>query len=410
MRSNAGYASTASGTVNRQRLYLASCVSLVAIALTFAIRGDILEELSRDFRLSKEQLGWIAGAAFWGFTLSIFTGGQLCDLMGLGRLMGLAFAGHALGVLIFIFAGGFWQLWLGTLILGLANGFIEGAVNPLIATVYPDQKTEKLNALHAWFPGGIVLGGLLAYGLTNMKAGWQMKMSMILAPTLIYGLTLLGQRFPVTERVQHGISSRQMYQQTLRPAFLVWVLCMLMTASTELGPNQWIPSILTSTAHLPGILVLAWINGIMAVGRMLAGPIVRRLSPILLLILAACLSTVGLLWLSLAAAPLSTFVAATVYAAGICYFWPTMLGVTSERFPAGGALLLAIMGGAGNFSVALVLPVMGRIYDARGPNVVLKYAAVLPLVLIAIFICIWLYDRTKGGYQVMKLAPDSSGE
>ncbi|MCI0625104.1 MAG: MFS transporter, partial [Acidobacteria bacterium] len=102
--------------------------------------------------------------------------------------------------------------------------------------------------------------------------------------------------------------------------------------------------------------------------------------------------------------------AATVYAAGICYFWPTMLGVTSERFPAGGALLLAIMGGAGNFSVALVLPVMGRIYDARGPNVVLKYAAVLPLVLIAIFICIWLYDRTKGGYQVMKLAPDSSGE
>ncbi|MFN8006895.1 MAG: MFS transporter [Terriglobia bacterium] len=363
---------------NRNRLYVASCFSMVTLALTFTVRGDILEDLSRQFHLNKEQLGLISGAAFWGFTVSIFTGGQLCDVLGMGRLMTLAFIGHAVGTLSIIMATGFWQLWAGTLILGLANGFVEGAVNPLIASVYPEHKTEKLNALHAWFPGGILLGGLVVYGFTAMNFNWQAKMLLLLVPTIIYGALLVGQRFPLTERVRHGIPAREMYKQALRPQFLVWVFCMLLTASTELGPNQWIPNILTTTAHLPGILVLAWINGIMTAGRLFAGPLVKRLSPIALLIAAAFFSAVGLFGLSASRSPLPTFVTATVFAVGICYFWPTMLGVTSERFPAGGALLLAIMGGAGNLSVALVLPIMGRIYDARGPEIVLREIILLP--------------------------------
>ncbi|MCI0624964.1 MAG: MFS transporter [Acidobacteria bacterium] len=392
------------GTEQHNRLYQASCVSLVVIAFTFAIRGDILGELSHVFHLNKEQLGWVAGAAFWGFTLSIFMGGQLCDQLGMGKLLGLAFVGHIAGVLLTIFATGFWHLWTGTLIIGLANGLVESAINPLIATVYPEQKTERLNTLHAWFPGGILLGGLLTFGLTQLNLHWQIKMAVILIPTLIYGLMLLGQKFPPTERVQHGVSTATMYKESLRPQFLVWVFCMLLTASTELGPNQWIPNILTTTAHLPGILVLAWINGIMTVGRLFAGPIVRLLSPITLLIVAAGLSAFGLFGLSWADSAVPTLVAATVFAIGICYFWPTMLGVTSERFPAGGALLLAIMGGAGNLSVALVLPLMGKIYDAKGPELALRYIVALPLTLLVIFGAIWLYDHSKGGYKVAKLA------
>ena len=383
---------------------------MVALALTFTVRGDILEDLSRQFQLNKEQLGLISGAAFWGFTLAIFTGGQLCDVLGMGRLMALGFMGHTIGTLSIILAGGFWQLWFGTLILGLANGFVEGAINPLISSVYPEQKTEKLNALHAWFPGGILLGGIVTYGLTEMNSSWQAKMVLILIPTMIYGLLLRGQRFPLTERVQYGIPVREMYKQAVRPQFLVWIFCMFLTASTELGPNQWIPNILTSTAHLPGILVLAWINGIMAAGRLFAGSLVKRLSPIALLIAAACFSAIGLLGLSLARSPLPTFITATVFAVGICYFWPTMLGVTSERFPVGGALLLAIIGGAGNLSVAVVLPIMGRIYDARGPEVVLRDVVLLPLILIAVFSAIWLHDRSKGGYRIMKLSPNISDE
>ena len=383
---------------------------MVTLALTFTVRGDILEDLSRQFQLNKEQLGLISGAAFWGFVLAIFTGGQLCDVLGMGRLMSLAFVGHLVGTLSIILAGGFWPLWVGTLILGLANGFVEGAINPLISSAYPEQKTEKLNALHAWFPGGILLGGVVVYGMTEMNFNWQVKMVLILIPTLTYGLMLRGQRFPLTERVQHGIPVRVMYKQALRPQFLVWVFCMFLTASTELGPNQWIPNILTTTAHLPGILVLAWINGIMTAGRLFAGSVVKRLSPIALLIAAACLSAIGLLGLSVSRSPVPTFVTATVFAVGICYFWPTMLGVTSERFPAGGALLLAIIGGAGNLSVAVVLPIMGRIYDAHGPEVVLRDVVLLPLILIAVFSAIWLHDRSKGGYRIMKLSPNISEE
>jgi len=389
---------------NRRRLYLASCFALITIALSFAIRGDILSQLSQHFQLNNEQLGWVAGAAFWGFTLSIFIGGQLCDLVGLGRLLMLAFLGHVVGVLMTIFSQGFWVLWLGTLLIGLANGLVEAAVNPLIATVYPEKKTEKLNALHAWFPGGIVIAGLAAVGMTALNFNWQIKMTLVLVPAFIYGLLLLGQQFPPTERVQHGVSTINMYRQALQPRFLIWVFCMLLTASTELGPNQWIPTILTQTAHLQGILVLAWINGIMACGRLLAGPVVRLLTPIALLSLAACLAAAGLLLLSAAASPISAFLASTLFAIGICYFWPTMLGVAAERFPSGGALLLAILGGAGNLSVALVLPLMGRIYDQHGPEVALKSVVVLPLLLIVIFTLIWLNDKARGGYKVISLA------
>jgi MFS family permease len=392
---------------NRSRLYLASCFALITIALTFAIRGDILGQLSQDFQISNEQLGWIAGAAFWGFTISILIGGQLCDLVGLGRLLGLAFLGHMGGVLLTILSGGFWTLWMGTLFIGLANGLVEAAINPLIATVYPEQKTEKLNALHAWFPGGIVIAGLAAVGMTALHLNWQIKMAFVLVPGIIYGVLLLGQKFPPTERVQQGVSTAEMYRQAVQPGFLIWVFCMLLTASTELGPNQWIPTILTQTAHLQGILVLAWINGIMACGRLFAGPMVRLLTPMVLLIVAACLSALGLLGLSAATSPVSVFVAATLFAVGICYFWPTMLGVAAERFPSGGALLLAILGGAGNLSVALTLPLMGRIYDRHGPEVALKSVIVLPLVLIVIFTLIWLRDRSRGGYKVIKLSSNS---
>jgi MFS family permease len=302
------------------------------------------------------------------------------------------------------------MLFAGTLAIGLANGFVEAAVNPLTATIYADRKTEKLNALHVWFPGGIVIGGLAAYALTQGQLNWQVKMAVILIPTVTYGLLFRGQKFPPTERVQHGVTTSGMYREALRPLFLIWVFCMLLTAATELGPNQWIPDILTKTAGLQGILVLVWINGLMAVGRMLAGPLVHRLSPVGLLIGSAAISAVGLFWLSAASTPAGAFGAATVFAVGIMYFWPTMLGVTSERFPAGGALLLAIVGGAGMLSVSLILPIMGRIYDAQGPATALRYVVILPVILIAIFGAVWLYDRARGGYKVVKLAPEQHPE
>jgi fucose permease len=398
---------TASGSVpphNAARLFAGSSLAMVVIGLTFAIRGDIIGDLGGQFQLTHEQLGWIAGAAFWGYVLSILIAGQLCDLLGMGRLLGLACVGHCAGILLTILASGFWSLWVATLGIGIANALLEAAINPLVATVYPQQKTQKLNAVHAWFPWGIVIGGLLAFALTRLHMGWQIKMAVVLVPTLGYGFIYFGQRFPVTERIQHGVRTVEMYREALRPRFLILLCCMLLTASTELGPNQWIPDILTKTAHFPGILVLAWINSIMAIGRMLAVPVVRRLAPVGLLLTASLLSALGLFALSMTSSGMGALIASTVFALGVCYFWPTMLGITSEWFPAGGALLLAIIGGAGNLSVALILPLMGRVYDREGSQLALRYVAVLPAVLIVIFGVIWTLDRVKGGHQTVQLA------
>ena len=422
----------------RQHLFVASCIALIATAMTFAIRADIMGALEGQFALDKTQLGWIAGAAFWGFALSIVIGGPLCDALGMGRLLFLAFLCHAGGVALTIWAPGFALLFTGTLALGLGNGLVEAVINPLVATVYPDAKTAKLNALHAWFPGGIVIGGLVAFALSKAAPAlhlgpatlWQVKMATIWVPTLIYGLLFIGRKFPKTERVASGVPTSHMFREALRPLFIVWIFSMLLTASTELVPNQWIPNILTSA--IPGIaaasiLVLVWINGVMAVGRMFAGPIVHKLSPTGLLIGSACFSLVGLLWLSFVHSSAVAFAAATVFAVGICYFWPTMLGVTSERFPKGGALLLGMMGAAGNLSVAIGQPIAGKIQDqyiaqamggavpatgatpaamAFGGAMALRYITILPLLLIVIFTIIYLRDRARGGYKIVKLGQE----
>lgn len=390
--------------MNQRRLFIASCIALVATAMTFAIRGDILEPLRGQFGLNNEQVGEVAGIAFLGFTVSIFIGGPLCDAVGMGRLLALAFICHVLGVLMMIFAPGYWVLWSGSLIGGLGNGLVEAAVNPLVATVYSDDKTNKLNALHVWFPGGIVIGGLVAYLLSGVGASWQVKWSMILIPTLIYGALFLGQKFPATERVQSGVSTGDMFKEVLQPLFLVLAFCMLLTASTELGPNQWIPDVLNPAVGGLGIVVLVWINGLMAVGRYFAGPIVHRLSPIGLLIASSIFSAVGLFLLSSVQSAASAFVAATIFAIGVCFFWPTMLGVTSERFPKGGAFLLALMGAIGNLAVFRILPIMGGIKDQYGPFMAFRYVAILPVVLVVIFGAIYLRDKATGGYKAVKLS------
>ncbi len=191
----------------RRRLFVASCMALIATAVTFAIRGDILGDLRAAFSLSNEDLGKAAGAWAYGFTLSIFIGGQLVDLLGMKRIALFAFLMHVLGVALTIFATGFWMLFAGTLCVGLGNGLVEAFINPLTATIYLDRKTEKLNLLHVWFPGGIVIGGLVSYLLTMVHAGWQVKMGFILVPTILYGVLFLGQEFPATERVQQGVST-----------------------------------------------------------------------------------------------------------------------------------------------------------------------------------------------------------
>jgi len=351
--------------MNKERLFVGSCFGLVATAVCFAVVGAIMGVLKEKFVLSNEQVGYIGGAAIWGFTVSIFILGPLCDVLGMRNLLRFAVLCHAAGALLMIFARDFWMLFSGALILSLGNGTIEAVCNPLIATLYPDQKTQKFNKFHVWFPGGIVIGAVASFVLD--KAGftaWQLKLGLILVPTVIYGVLFIGQKFPATERVQSGISFGGMVQGALlRPLFLILLLCMCITASLELGPGRWVPAVLEA-GGIAGILVLAYINGLMAVLRFCAGPVVHRLSPTGILVSSAILAGIGLYWFSFAETTVMAFASATVFALGVCYFWPTMLGVTSERVPKSGALGLGLMGGMGMLIVGLVTaPQMGHIAD-----------------------------------------------
>jgi MFS family permease len=354
----------------QSRLFLGSCMSLIATSVAFAVLADILASLKAEFILTNYEVGLIAGASTWGFTVSIFILGPLVDAIGMKRIAWLAFAGHLVGVLVMIFASGFWSLFWGALILAVGNGTVEAFGNPLVATIYPDKKTLKLNQFHVWFPGGIVIGGLVCFALSKLGIlSWQLRLGVILIPTFIYGYLFLGQKFPPTERVQSGLSFKDMVKGTLfRPLFLLLFFAMMLTASMELGPNRWIPSILEA-GGIPGILILVWISGLMAVLRFFAGPVIKRLSPTGLLLTSAILAGIGLFALSYSENIITAFIAATVFALGVCYFWPTMLGVTSERVPRGGAMALALMGGIGMLIVGLIAtPQMGKIADNFLPD------------------------------------------
>jgi MFS family permease len=420
--------------------------------MSFAIRGDaLIAALGEQFKLDNVQIGVIVGTAFWGFTLSQVIGGPLCDVLGMGRLLILAFIGHAVGIVMTIVAADYWMLFFSTLAFGLANGFVEAACNPLIATLYPDQKIKKLNQFHVWFPGGIVIGSVVSYLVTHFKLGgdasYKIAMATMFLPLAIYGFMFLGKKFPATERAASGVSMGAMFKECLRPMFLLFVFCMLLTAATELGTTTWLSNILTRTTGTEGIAFVGWIFGLMALGRMFAGPIVHRVSPIGVLIGSSVFSIIGLYLISTATAAPSAFIGATVFAIGVCFFWPTMLGVVSERFPKTGALGLGIMGGAGMLSVSIILPIIGRTYDsattaaaggkaaaeamkaaATGPNATdqakaawlaaqstggqqaLQMLVYLPIVLAVIFTAIYMYDKARGGYQEEVLVQHQDAE
>jgi MFS family permease len=347
--------------ISPTRLFGASCVALVTTAMSFALRAAAAESWALQFHLSNERLGWINGTAFWGFTLSIIFGGMLCDTLGLGRIIGLAFACHLAGILLTVVAWNYWSLYAATLLTGIGNGSVEAAANPMIPTLFPATRTVKLNRFHSWYNIGVVVGGLCALGLGHFGLGWRLQFATMLAPLAAYGLWFSRESFPRTERVQQGISGAAMFSACLNPWFLLMIVCMLFTAATELGPTQWIPLIL-SHAGVSGVLVLVWISGVMAVGRQFAATAVNRLYPLGTLLLSSILSGAGLYAMSRATGNV-LFVDATVFALGVCFFWPTMLGYVSETFPETGAAGFAVMGGAGLLSVSFVLPMMGRIFD-----------------------------------------------
>ena len=353
-------------TIKKTQLFNASCVALVVTALAFATRGSFVEGIwAGEFNLTNTQVGWIVGTAFWGFTLAMIFGGPLVDIIGLGRIIAIAFFCHITGIVLTIVATGFWTLFISTLFIGIANGSVEAACNPLITSMYTDEKTRRLNRFHAWFPTGIVIGGLVVYLFNKIGLNdWRWAMGMMLIPTLIYGYMFLNKKFPATERVVSGFSYKDMLKACISPLFLFMAFCMILTAATELGTNQWIAALLRNVSDNP-ILLLVWISGIMALARQFGGTFVHNTKSTVILLFSAILAFIGLILMGYTTGAVMVFASAGIFALGIAFFWPTMLGFVSENIPQSGALGLAIMGGIGFLGGAIAQPALGAIFDSQ---------------------------------------------
>ena len=414
--------------MNRNRLFIASCIALVTTSMFFSIRGDAADALAADFQLDKEQLGFIFQPAFYGFTLSILIGGSLVDLFGMRRLLTMSGIFYILAILAIVFVpfpdgpiGSIFgnpitlTLWFAMLALGVAQGLVEGVINPLCSTLYPEEKTHRMNVLHAWWPGGLIVGGLLAYLVTVVMGlgesasaetatlGWRIKLMTIPVVALAYLLLIWGQEFPASERVAAGVSNRDMARELLRPSFICLWICMWLTSASELAPDQWVPSLITNLTGMQGILILVYTAGIMFVLRFFGGALAHKFSPFGLMTICAVLTAGGLYSLGLVTTPAGAFAAATLFGVGKTFFWPVMLGVTSERFPKGGAAALAVMGGTGVFSSGTVVPIMGRWYEDYGAAAAFKYVSALPVALIVFFGLFFLHFQRKGGYKPVTL-------
>jgi len=416
---------TSSLEAHNQRLFWGCFIALITTAFAFISRMFLLGEWSAEFGLDDAQTGRLAGIGIWPFAVSIIGFSLFIDKIGYKFAMLLSFGGYliwsVMGVAAYFISDGgegdpdtaYSLLYWGSLILGLSNGTVEAYINPVVATIFSKQKTKWLNILHAGWPGGLVVAGLLTIGLNSLEVEWWIKIGIIAIPAVVFLVMLLPERFPENERVASGVSYREMlsefgiltaivvgtlvslqlmdffkpegatgygaciavgvvfvgafgaYTRKLgNPLLFFLTLIMMPLATTEIGTDSWIEGILKGIASEGGFhsgLVLVYTAFIMMVLRFFAGPIVHALSPLGLLIVSSVLAILGLYTLSFTAGWM-IFAAATLYALGKTFFWPTMLGIASEQTPKGGALTLNTLGGVGMLAVGtLGAPYIGAL-------------------------------------------------
>ncbi len=400
-------------------LFWACFIALIATAFGFMVRGVLIDEWGTQFGLDDVEKGQIAGVGVWPMGVSIILFSLVVDKIGYGRAMAFAFFAHIAYAVVVICApmvlapegsstaeieagkaAGYWMLYIGNLIFALGNGVVEAVINPVVATLFSREKTKWLNILHAGWPGGLVLAGVLTIAMGDID--WRLKVGLIFLPVLTYGFMMLQCKFPVSERVAAGSGYHEMLQEfgvlgalivtTLivkevlgsvfhfpstvqwgvvaavvvpfglyvralgRPMFIFLLLIMIPLATTELGTDSWITSLMEPEMAALGLnaaWVLVYTSFIMMVLRFFAGPIVHKISPLGLLAVSCVIAAVGLVALSKAVGVV-ILAAATLYGFGKTFFWPTMLGVVSERFPKGGALTLNATGGVGMLGVGVL--------------------------------------------------------
>lgn len=400
---------------NRMRLLWAGFMAILAAGVGFAIRGGIFDNWAKEFGFTGAQLGAIGGMGFNGFCFGIILGGVIVDKVGYGKLVVLAFLLHVVSALVTFTASGgnaYMVLSLGMFIFAFANGTLEAVANPLVATLFPENRTHYLNILHASWPAGMVIGVVLGWFLDDkMEINWRIQLALYLIPTVIYGLMFMGQHFPKSEAAAKGVSFGNMLKDVgilggavacfllsffaegffkdvvgldaglaknigygvggvllvgvalitkfSLGSFVLFILFVThaLVGAVELGTDGWIQNI-TGNLFTPeqGKALFLWTSAIMFGLRFCAHWIEKtlKLSPVGLLFVCAALAAVGLTMASGMNTFTTALVALGIYAFGKTFFWPTMLAVASDRFPRTGAVAISIMGGIGMLSAGII--------------------------------------------------------
>lgn len=420
---------------NRRSIYWICVLALFTAALANSVRAGAAGAIKTalldpiDLQHSGEMIGSVLGSSFLGFALSLLVISPLLDRFGAKRVIVFAAACYIVGPGLVLLAAGSGSsvvtlLNLAMVIWGFGWGATEASINPVIASTYADDKTGNLNALHAWWPAGIIVGGLLSVLFFKaLNLSWEMLVGLTIVPGIVLGLWAMRHDFPQTESAVQGVTFGEMIAEPFkRPSFWIFFAIMFLTASAELAPGAWVDVTLSNTVGFSGILVLVYVSAIMFVMRHFAGALAHRFSDMGLLMICTVPATIGLYLLSIANSPVTALVAATLWAIGVCFMWPTMLAAASRRFPRAGPWGIGLVGFAGALAIYFVLPQLGKIYDnaklskAGGKDAfdalsagsaemhrVLAYAAetsfqtiaIIPVVLFFIFGAVWFFERGK---------------
>lgn len=402
---------------NSSRLLWAGFMAILAAGVGFGVRGGIIPSWKSEFGFNDTEIGTITGAMFSSFCFGIIIGGLVCDRIGYRKLVVSAFLFHVLSALVTFGTSADYEsttnyqlLYWGTFLFGLANGTLEAVANPLVSTLFPNNRTHYLNILHASWPGGLVIGGAIGWTLSE-SLSWQSQLGLFLIPTLAYGLMFFGQEMPKSEASQRGLSLGEMFKDVgiscsliicgllalffggmttplfeegssapdiisygISGACLIavavitnfsvgaWLLFVLflihaMVGAVELGTDGWIQNI-TGNILTPeeGKILFVFTSAIMLSLRFCADFIEKRigLSPVGILLVCSLLACLGLNLSSGIETFAGAMLALGVYAVGKTFFWPTMLAITGDRFPKTGAIAMSIMGGIGMMSAGLL--------------------------------------------------------